>query len=516
MIISIIYMVNCGEKILDKTLIESIRSFPTTLNPVYVTDEVGTGIVDKIFSGLFCFDEKGNPIPDLVKSYSFSEQGKEILITLRTNVYWHDGHPFSAKDVIFTFRLLRNPEIAYPYLPDLEPIKEIKKLNSNQMKIIYHHPFAPALIYLTFKILPAHLLKNYLENGQKFKESSFSFSPIGTGPYRFIKLIPDQKIILESFSEYFLGESSIKKYIAQLNVDALTNPLKLIKGEVDLAEIEPELVASLTNNKKFNQKIKIFPYQKNSFTYLAFNLDLPFFKSRAIRQALALGLNRESIRKNILRDWGEICSSPIILSKWKNQKIKHYPYQPNLAKKLLKEEGWQDSDQDGILEKDGRKFSFTILTNSESLLRRHIALASKQDWENLGLKVEVEFTEYGIFLQRLKKKNFETAISGFLLDLDPNQLDLWHSEGFLNYSGYHNKQVDQLLAEGQNVLDLNKRREIYNKFQEIIAFDLPVIFLFSPHYLMGANRRIKLSRYPKIIGSVNSFSSFIRHWEIEN
>jgi len=515
-LIVIIVFLNCVQENSKNSLIESIRSFPSTLNPVYVTDEVSAGIVDKIFSGLFCFNENGEPVPDLAESYTFLKGGEEILISLRKNVYWHDGVIFSANDVIFTFNLLRKPEIAYPYLSDIEPIKAINKINSYQIKIIYEYPFAPALTYLTFKILPFHLLKDYLIYPENFKTCSFNFSPIGTGPYKFIKIIPSQKIILEYFPRYFRGAPKIKRYTAMLNFDALTNPLKLLKGEVDIAEIEPSLISSFLKRKDFNRKIKIFFYKKNSFTYLAFNLDFHIFQSKRIRKALAYGLNRQAIVKNILHNKGEVCATPVLLPFWKNNKVEEYPFQPGLAKKMLENEGWRDENKDGILEKDGKNFTFTILTNSESLFRRNIALLAKQNWEELGIKVKLEFLEYGIFLERLMKRNFQAVISGFLLDLDPNQYDLWHSSGFLNYSNYKNPLIDKLLIEGKVIMNKIKRKRLYDKIQEIIVSDLPVIFLISPEYVIGVNKRVKIINYPKIIGSMNSFSSFIYYWKIKS
>ena len=432
--IILISFLSCSQKNSENTIVESIRSFPSTLNPVYVTDEISAGIVDKIFNGLFCFNEYGNPVPDLAESYSFTKEGKEILIDLRKNVYWHDGVAFSADDVIFTFNLIRKREIGYPYFSDIKSIKKISKINSYQIKITYKYPFAPALTYLTFKILPSHILKNYLNNPKKFKTCDFNFSPIGTGPYKFVKIIPSQQIILDHFEDYFRGKPKIKRYIAVINPDALINPLKLIKEEIDLAEIEPDLVEPFKRNKDFSRKIRIFTYMKNSFTYLGFNLNYHIFRSKKIRQALAYGLNRKAIVKNILRNRGAICSSPILLSFWENNKVKKYFYNPQFAKELLQKEGWKDKNNDGILEKNGEEFTITILTNSESLLRKNIALIIKQNWENLGIKVKLEFIEYGIFLERLMKRNFQTVISGFLLDLDPNQYDLWHSCGCLLYT----------------------------------------------------------------------------------
>ncbi len=514
--IILIFLLNCSQKNSKDTIVESIRSFPSTLNPVYATDEISAGIVDKIFNGLFCFNEYGEPVPDLAKSYSFAKEGKEILIDLRKNVYWHDGAVFSADDVIFTFNLLRKKEIGYPYFSDIEPIKNISKINSHKIKITYKYPFAPALTYLTFKILPSHLLKNYLNNPKKFKTCDFNFSPIGTGPYKFVKMISPQKIILEHFADYFRGKPKIERYIAVLNPDALINPLKLIKEEVDLAEIEPDLVEPFLKNKDFRRKIRVFTYMKNSFTYLGFNLNYHIFQSKNIRQALTYGLNRKAIVKNILRNRGTICSSPILLSFWKNDKVKNYFYQPQLAKEILQKEGWRDNDNDGILEKNDEEFVITILTNSESLLRKNIALAIKHDWENLGIKVKLEFMEYGIFLERLTKRNFQAVISGFLLDLDPNQYDIWHSSGSLNYFGYKNPIVDKLLEKGKTTLDKIGRKKLYDRFQEIILSDLPVIFLISPEYTIGINKRVKVSKHPKIIGSMNSFSSFLFYWEIDN
>ncbi|MEW6456967.1 MAG: ABC transporter substrate-binding protein [Acidobacteriota bacterium] len=488
-----LFIISCRQSIKNE-VVESARSFPITLNPILATDEISAGIVDKIFSGLFRFDRKGFPEMDLASSYKLNEN--ELSINLKENILWHDGKPFSSEDVIFTFNLMKDPDSPFPYKSDIEFIDRIEQINKNTLKITFKNKFAPYLTYLTFKILPSHILRK-INSIEKFGEN-----PIGTGPYKFEKIIPENKIVLSSFSKYFGGEPNIKKYTLVLNTDSLLTPLKLLNEEINLGEIEPEVALSIMNKTEFFKKINFNFYKKNSYTYLVFNLEKHPLNLREIRMAIVKSINRDSLLKNILRNYGEIPYSHIILKDWKNKNLKRYKFDPINSKKEI--------------EKYGKEIKLTLLTNSESLLRKNVSTSIAKCLEDIGIIVKLEFIEYRTFLQKLKKGNFDMAISSVLFDLDPNISDVFHSEGVMNYSSFKSRELDKLLIMGKFTIELSQRKKIYDKVQEILWDEMPIFPLFSPFYIMGSSKKLDLKITPEIIGSTNSFSSFLNFWEIKN
>lgn len=329
------------------------------MNPLLATDEVSISIADKIFNGLFTLDSSGNVIPDLVEGWR--EEGNSIFIKLKDNIFWHDGKSLSIDDVIFTFNLMKDPSFEYPYIADIEFIKEILKIDSKKAKIILHKKFAPYLLYLTFKILPSHLKEKC-----RLPDANLA----GTGPYRFEEIKFNQYLILKKFDRYFKGEPKIKFYKLVVNSDPLVNPLKLLKEEIHLGEIEHEVYKSLINDKKFTLKVDLIPFQKNSYTYLAFNLRNPLL-SKEMRKAIAHSIPRERIVKHLLSGAGEVVNSHIILKRWRVD-CGSYRFSPELSKEIIQRLGWKKGKK-GFFEKNGRTLKLLLITNGESILRRYCA-----------------------------------------------------------------------------------------------------------------------------------------------
>ncbi len=483
------------------TLVESFRSFPVTLNPLLATDEVSISIADKVFSGLFTLDKNGNVVPDLVEEWK--EEGNSIFVKLKDGVLWHDGKNLTTNDLIFTFNLMKDPSFEYPYRADIEFIKEIEKIDSRRARIILTKKFAPYLLYLTFKILPSHMKDECRKPDEKIS---------GTGPYKLEDIKFNQSLILKRFEKYFEGLPKIEFYKLVVNPDPLMNPLKLLKEEIHLGEIEHEIYRSLKNDKEFNSKVNLITFRKNSYTYLAFNLRNPLL-TKEMRKAIAYSIPREKIVNNLLSGAGEVVNSHIIFKPWMVNGF-HYKFNPEAGRKLIKELGWKIGDK-GFFEKNGKKLKFVLVTNGESILRRYCASIIKDSLEETGIEIEIRLLEYLSFRSALKNGNFDLAISGYLMDLDPNVWDIFSSEGVLNYSKFSDPYLDSLLVKGRETLSHTERFSIYTEVQKILGDEIPIIPLFTPYYIMGVSKKLEITEKPEIIGSTNSFSSFVWKWRFK-
>ena len=488
--------------LIPQEIIESFRSFPVTLNPLLATDEVSISIADKVFSGLFTLDRNGNVVPDLVEEWG--EEKNSIFIKLRDKILWHDGRSLTTDDLVFTINLMKDPSFEYPYLADIEFIKEIVKIDSKKAKIIFSRKFAPFLLYLTFKILPSHM--------KDACKKADSILP-GTGPYKFKEVKYNQYLILERFEKYFRGFPEIKFYKLVVNPDPLMNPLKLLKEEVHVGEIEHEVYRSLIKDKEFNSKVSFIPYKKNSYTYLAFNLRNSLL-NKEMRKGIAHAIPRDKILKNLLSGAGEIVNSHIIVKPWRVD-CSEYKYSPEISKKLIRNLGW-NTGKKGFFEKDGKVLKFVLVTNGESILRRYCAQIIKDELEKIGIEIEIKLLEYLSFRSALKNGNFDLAISGYLMDLDPNVWDLFSSKGVLNYARFSNPYLDELLIKGKETLYISERKKIYKEVQEILWDEIPIFPLFVPYYIMGVSKKVEVTEKPEIVGSTNSFSSFVWKWKFKS
>ncbi|MGB9616860.1 MAG: ABC transporter substrate-binding protein, partial [Desulfomonilaceae bacterium] len=200
--------------------------------------------------------------------------------------------------------------------------------------------------------------------------------------------------------------------------------------------------------------------------------------------ALTTAIDREGIVKGVLLGLGVVAHTPYKPDTfWYNPNVKKFPYDPKKARQMLEEEGWKDTDGDGILDKDGKPFEFTIITNQGNDIRKNTAIIIQKNLKAVGVKVNIRVIEWAAFLKNfINKRNFEACLLGWGIGIDPSQIDIWDSrktsEKELNFISYQNPEVDRLLELGASTYDREERKKYYDEFQEIIAEDQPYTFLF--------------------------------------
>ncbi len=467
----------------DAIIVGSIGE-ASNLIPILASDSASHEIAGLVYNGLLKYDANLNLTGDLAKSWEISKDGLEITFHLRKGVRWHDGKPFTAKDVLFTYKLMVDPKTPTPYAADFTEVKRAEAPDDYTFKVYYKRPFAPGLASWTLSILPKHLLA-----GKDITKSPLIRHPIGTGPYRFKEWIPGQKIVLEYNPDYFEGRPYINWYVSRVIPDSATLFLELKAGGIDYMSLTPIQYKRQTNTSWFRQNFRKYSYLASSYTYLGYNLRCPLFKDKRVRQAISYAINKKEIIDGVLLGLGEIATGPYKPGMWAyNPNVKRYPYNPQLAKKLLAEAGWRDTDGDGILDKNGRPFVFTIITNQGNLMRLNAAQIIQYRLAQIGIKVKIRVIEWAAFIRQfIDKRRFEATILGWTIPPEPDLYDVWHSSkdvpGGLNFIGYHNTEVDKLIEEARNSFDMNERKRCYYRIQEILAEEQPYTFLYIPDAL---------------------------------
>jgi peptide/nickel transport system substrate-binding protein len=232
-----------------------------------------------------------------------------------------------------------------------------------------------------------------------------------------------------------------------------------------------------------------YQYLSFGYTYLGYNLKDWKFQDRRVRQAITHAIDKEEIIEGVLLGLGLIATGPYKPdTQWYNPKVKDYPYDVEKARKLLAEAGWKSSGKEGVLEKDGKPFEFTILTNQGNESRARCAEIIQRRLAAAGMRVKIRTVEWAAFINDfIDKKNFEAVILGWTLGQDPDLYDIWHSSKVgqkeLNFISYKNPEVDSLLEKGRYTFDYKTRKACYDRIQEILAEDQPYTFLFVPNAL---------------------------------
>lgn len=478
------------------TIIEGSIGEPSILIPMLASDSPSHEVAGLIFNGLVKYDTNLSIIGNLAESWDISEDGLVITFYLRKGVRWTDGVEFTADDVMFGYKTIIDEKTPTAYKEDYLQVKKAEVLDRYTFRVTYEKPFAPALsTWGNLVVLPKHLLEG--KDITDISKSEFARRPIGMGPYKIVKWTTGQEIVLESNKDYFEGRPYIDRFIYRIIPDQATMFLELQTGGVDWTGLTPIQYTRQTDTPYFRKNFQKFRYPVFAYTYMGFNLKHPWFKDKRVRQAIAYAIDKEEIIDVVLFGLGRPATGPYVPDTWPyNPDVKKYPYNPEKAKELLAEAGWKDSDGDGILDKNGKPFKFTIRTNMGNTLRKNTATIIQQRLEKIGIKVEIIVLEWSTFINEfIDKRRFEAVILGWSIGLDPDQYDIWHSsktkEKEFNFVSYSNPEVDRLLEKGRRTFDIEERKKAYYRIQEILAEEQPYIFLYVPDALPVVHSRFK-------------------------
>ena len=476
-----------GDAIVEGTIGEA-----STLIPILASDSASHAVAGQIYNGLIKYDKNLTIVGDLAKSYDVSSDGLTITFHLQHGVKWHDGTPFTARDVLYTYRVIIDPKTPTAYAEDFKQVKSLVAPDEYTVRVTYGSPFAPALASWGTSVLPAHLLE-----GQDITKSPLARKPVGTGPYVFKEWVAGQKIVLEANPGYFEGRPWIDRYIYRIIPDTSTMYMELKAGAIDLMSLTPVQYARQTTSQQFTSRFNKFRYPSSGYLYMGYNLRHPLFKDKRIRQAMTAAINKDELIHGVLFGMGQKAHGPIVPGRWAyNPNVKDIGYDPKHAAELLSQAGWREKNADGILVKEGKPFQFTILTNQGNQQRLLSAQIIQQRLKFIGIDVKIRIVEWATFLKEyIDKGNFEVVMLAWNISQDPDMYDIWHSSktnpGELNFIGFKNAEVDRLLVEGRSTFDMEKRKRVYFRIQEILAEEQPYTFLYVPDALPTVSARIR-------------------------
>ena len=473
-------------------IVEGSIGDASNLIPMLSTDSTSHSIGALCYNGLVKYDKDIQIVGDLAESWDVSPDGLIITFHLRKGVKWHDGHPFTADDVLFTYRVTIDPKTPTAYSGDFLKVKKAEVLDPHTFRVTYDKPFAPALMSWGAAVMPKHLLE-----GKDITKSPLARRPVGTGPYIFREWLTGQKIVLISNPEYFEGRPYIDGFVLRIIPDMATMFLELRAKGIDMMNLTPLQYTRQTENPFFRKNFNKYRYLSFAYTYLGYNLRNPLFADRRIRQAISYAINKEAIIQGILLGYGQPATGPYKPGTWAhNPDVKKYPYDPQKARALLAEAGWKDTDGDGILDRSGQPFTFEIITNQGNEIRAKTAEIIQKHLAEVGMQVKIRTLEWAAFVNEfINKGRFDATILGWTIPMDPDIYDVWHSSktkpGELNFISYRNREVDELVEKGRGTFNIKERKRCYDRIQEILAEDQPYTFLYVPDALPMISSRFR-------------------------
>ncbi|MRI83955.1 MAG: peptide ABC transporter substrate-binding protein [Nitratiruptor sp.] len=477
----------------------AIGATPSRINPLLATDSASGEIAGWIFNGLFKYDKDGKIVPDLAASYHFVDE-RHLEVELRRGVTWHDGAPFSADDVLFTYQLIRSPKIFTPYADEFRYVEEVEKLGPYKVRITYKKPYFKALQTWMVGIVPKHIL----ENEDDIMTSSFNRHPIGTGPYKLEHFEVSQDIILTANESYFIHPPNIERIHYHFLPDPATRFLMLKSHKLDVGSLSP-LQLERQIDQEFRRFYAIYEQPSRGYTYLGFNLKDPKFQDKRVREAINLAIDRQELIDLLFLSHARICTGPFMPGT--------FAYNPNVppprvdlhrARSLLAQAGYGPQ----------RPLEFEIATNSNNSIRLYAAQIIQYQLARIGVRVRIRAMEWQAFLNTVvMPRRFETVLLGWGLGLTPDAYSIWHSDGMrkggFNFVGYSNPEVDRLIEEAETTIDQKRLAQLYQQIFALIVADLPYIFLYIPNSITAVNRSIHPVE-PALVGIMHNVIDWIK------
>ncbi len=502
---------------------EGVIGSLSRLNPVLAFYNAPDRDVNRLlYSSLIRFDDRGLPLPDLGESWGISRDGTVYNFSLRSDVQWHDGEPVTARDVAFTISLMQNPAMPVPEdLREFWAAIEVNVLDAQTLQFRLPEPFAPFLDYLTFGVLPAHLLEGLTP--EEFINAPFNLQPVGSGPFRLDQLIVENDQIigvsLTANESYFAGRPFIDQIVFRYYPDAPSAMAAYQAGEVQgISQISNDILPAALAEPELNLYTSRLP----QLTLVLFNLDnpqLPFFTDVAIRRALLLGLNRQWMVDRVLAGQAAIADGPIFPNTWAYYEgMPRLPYDPQQAIDFIREAGYTIPAEGGDVRanEEGVFFAFTLLY-PEGEPYASLAQVIRENWKALGVEVTLQAVPYDELINTyLERRDYEAALVDLALfqSPDPDPYPFWHqtqATGGQNYAQWDDRQASEYLEQARITVDPAERTRLYRNFQVRFANELPALPLFYPMYTYGVDAVVKGVRIGPLFDTPDRFNT-ITEW----
>jgi peptide/nickel transport system substrate-binding protein len=541
-----------GPPVRGDWLVQHMLSDPENLNP-YTSNDAGASLVlSSIFQTLLDIDPETLEQRPLLaaKLPEVSDDHLTYTFDLRDGPTFQDGRPVTVEDVIFSMKVIRHPKVAAPQVRNyFDSVRDAVAENDHRVRIdlgeVY---FRNRWTLGSFDILPRHyydpedLLGDVSvaelndwdaldparrEKAERFARAfnqNFQRNPMGSGAYALVDperdWVTGERIVLRHRDDFWapgdtdLGDGWVDRMVYRTINDSEAALVALKSGDLDFIRgLTPIQATRETNDQRFLSRFGKYTEIRGSYTYIGWNETRPIFKDKRVRQALSCLVDKQNLVDKVMLGLAKPVESPIsFLRPEYNEKLEPWPYSPEKAKALLAEAGWSDSDGDGVLDKemDGKRVPLRIelISNAGNDERKKVGLAVIDSFKRHGIDASFRSVDWSIMLEQVSKFDYDAVVLGWTSSAatPPDAYQIWHSsqavEDGSNFIAFKNDEVDRILEEYRVTFDAEKRKALYDRFQEILYDEQPYTFLFAPASVSVWDRRFNGVTWYEGLGTV--------------
>ncbi len=466
-----------------------IGSF-TNANPLYATGSVDGAVSKLLFSSLYTFDGYNQLVPDLAIGYEVDDTGLEYIVSLRDDVYWHDGERFTAEDVVFTYETIANADARSPLFSSWKDT-ELEVIDEHTVRFDLPNPFVSFPLALTNGIVPKHILEEVPP--RQLRSHVFNTAqPVGTGPFSWDTLevvgltsdTREERLAFSAYDDYHRGRPNIDRFV-----------LRTFRAEERLIEsfIDRDIYAmagidnashELLEDHEHHQYVVPLTGQVGVF----FKTSTPVFEERAVRQALVRFIDTDEVLASIEGPVAPSDSPLLSFHQGYDNDLTQLSYDPEQAEKILRDAEWEKGE-DGVWQKDDIKLEFSLVALNSSD-GRAVIQALQQQWSEHGVRVEAALQQEEELQSTIANHEFSALLHGISIGPDPDVYAFWHSsqaevlaENRLNFSEYKSGAADESLESGRTRSDDELRSVKYEPFLEAWRRDAPALMLYQPRFI---------------------------------
>jgi peptide/nickel transport system substrate-binding protein len=454
-------------------------------------------------------------VPRLAESWEFSADRRSLTFHLRDDVVWSDGTPVTAEDVEFTYRAWIDPDIAWEGAFALEAVTGVEVVDRHTVRFDFSQPYSTQLLDVAAGavVLPEHAwgelpFAEWRANADWFRERM-----VVDGPFELESWTPQQEVVLKRNPRYYeAGLPYLDRLVIRVVPNQASQLTQLLGGQLDLViQLNPDDVARVEQAGG----ARVIDYWTRGYIAVGWNNRRPPFDDARVRRALTHGIDRRTLVDSIWGPYARVIASPVPPDTWAwNRETEPLPYDPDRARALLEEAGWRDGDGDGVREKDGERFAFTLITNSGNRQREDALVLIQEQLRRVGVEVTPQAIEFNTMIEKAMGGDYDAIVTGWAI---PTTFDFRYAfaseeiETGNNFVGYSNPEVDRLLAEIRAAPDLQSAKPLLDRLQVTVQRDQPYTFLWQSQRLVGVRDRLH-GVSPNYLSTLYE----ARHWWVDD